>query len=437
MKVIGQTFLIFLLVNFVYGQNLNGRFEGAVTRDGSVQLVNFDFYMEDGIQKGTYEIPENGSFDVHIDEIALINDTLNIKFYYGNFFCFISEDKASIAGVSEKWTPKIRLHVKKTIEKEKPYIKEEITFNNGEVTLSGMLYQPKNRTGQPVKYVILVHGSGAQDRFSPYYISLGYTLAKNGFGVLLYDKRGTGWSSGDFEISSMEDLADDAVAALNYLTKRDDIKISEIGFLGTSQGGWIAPLAANKSKQCDFLILNVGPSVSVFEQDINRVEYAMKNDGWDKLSIDSAVSYTKLYFQYAKDNSSKTWKNLDKFSKEIKSKNWVKYVNIPENKDDFEWWRINNYNPEMTLKNLKCRTLCLFGEFDPLVPPNENEIKMKNYLSHADIEYDIIVIKGTMHDMRTYQGINGEDWDWPKVYWEWRIQPVSFMNSIVDFLIEN
>jgi len=429
--------IVLLITNNLYSQNLNGRFEGAVTRDGSVQLVNFDFFIEDGIQKGTYEIPENGSFDVPIDKIVLKNDTLNIKFYFGNFFCFLNENRDEITGISEKWKPKIRLHVKKSTDKEKSYIKEDITFSNGDVRLSGMLYKPKNQQGQPVNYVILVHGSGAQDRFSPYYISLGYSLAKNGFGVLLYDKRGTGQSSGDFETSSLGDLADDAVAALNYLNNRKDIKKSEIGFLGTSQGGWISPIAANRSKNCGFLILNVGPAVSVFEQDVNRVEYSMKNDGWSQSSIDSALVYTELYFQYARDNSPKTWKRIDKFSNTIKSKDWVEYVNIPEDKNDFEWWRKNNYDPETTLKNLNCRTLCLFGEYDPLVPPEENENLMKKYLLMAGIEFDIKVIPGTLHDMKTFQGLNGDNWNWPFVYWEWRVQPKEFINSITQFLNKN
>lgn len=436
MKKIKNIALILLMVNYTHGQNLNGRYEGAVTRDGSVQLVNFDFYYESGIQKGTYEIPEIGYFDVPIDKIELKHDTLHIKFYYGNFFCFLSEGKDEITGISEKWNPKIRLHIKKTHTREKPYIKEEIVFNNGDVKLSGMLYQPKNRIEQSVIYVILVHGAGAQDRFSPYYISLGYSLAKNGFGVLLYDKRGTGLSSGNFESSSLEDLADDAITALNYLKNRKDIKKSEIGFLGTSQGGWISSIAANKSKDCDFLILNVGPSVSVFEQDINRVEYSMKSDGWEQSPIDSAVLYTELYFKYVRDKSPKTRRELDIFLKEIENKGWIDYLNKP-NEDDFKWWRNNNFDPEIKLKNLNCRTLSLFGEYDPLVPPEENENLMREYLTLAGIKFDIKIIPETLHDMKTFQGLNGDNWSWPEVYWEWRKQPHSFLDNIIQFLNKN
>lgn len=220
------TLLTVLFSNFAFSQNLNGRYEGAVTRDGSIQLVNFDFRYENGEQKGTYEIPEIGIYDTPIEEIVQKNDTLNIKFYYGNIFCFIDKNKEQITGISEHWLPKIRLHVKKTTTREKPYVREDISFNNGDIKLSGMIYHPRNALQDVSKYVVLLHGSGNQSRYAPYYISLGYSLSKNGIGVLLYDKRGTGKSEGDFENASMEDLAEDALAALHYLKNRTDIKFS-------------------------------------------------------------------------------------------------------------------------------------------------------------------------------------------------------------------
>lgn len=437
MKKIEQLLLLLLFTNYTYGQDLNARFEGALSRDGSVQLINFEFKNENGIQTGIYEIPEAGLFDVPIDDIEIINDTLNLKFYYGNFYCFLDKTKAQITGLSQNWNPKIRLHIKKVSKKEKPYIKEEFTFKNKEAELSGMVYHPRNNKHKPVKYVVLIHGSGAQDRYSPYYISLGYALSKRGIGVLLYDKRGSGKSSGNFETATLLDLAEDAEAAFNYLKTKHAKKISGIGFLGTSQGGWIAPIASKKVKDCDFLILNVGPAVSVFEQDIHSVKYSMQQDGWNSNDIDSAVAYTKLYFQFVKDNDPNTWLKLEQEIKNIKDKKWIDFVNIPKNKNDFSWWRNNNYNPEKTLKQLNCRTLSLFGEYDPLVPPKENIKLMREYLASAKVEFEIKVISETLHDMKTFQGLNGDNWNWPNVYWNWRIQPESFLNSITQFINKN
>ena len=81
---------------------------------------------------------------------------------------------------------------------------------------------------------------------------------------------------------------------------------------------------------------------------------------------------------------------LYNFSEAIRNTDWVEYVNIPVNKDDeFVWWRLNNFNPEEILKNVKCRTLCLFGEYDPSVPPEENVNKMRDYLSSSGVEFNI------------------------------------------------
>ena len=111
--------------------------------------------------------------------------------------------------------------------------------------------------------------------------------------------------------------------------------------------------------------------------------------------------------------------------KKISKKRWAEYINIP-NEKDFVWWRNNNYNPEKDLTNLKCRTLSIFGEYDPLVPPDENLSKMNDYLTRANIDFEIKVIEGTLHDMSTFQELNGDNWDWPNVYWKWRVQPYTF-----------
>ena len=61
---------------------------------------------------------------------------------------------------------------------------------------------------------------------------------------------------------------------------------------------------------------------------------------------------------------------------------------------------------------------------------------MRAYLTAAGIEFEVRVIAGTLHDMQTFQGLNGDNWDWPKAYWNWRTQPEIFLNSIIDFIHE-
>lgn len=426
-------FMAFSYVNSL-AQLPEGNYAGAFSRDGSVQLL----HLSVSDTKPRYDIPELGLFDLEPENIFRKGDTLNIKLYYGNFFCFIDERTGDITGISEKWEPSIRLHLKRvTATAEKKYMEEEVVFYNKKITLAGTLLKPAT-IKEAIPYVVLVHGSDYQDRNTPYYHSLGYALASNGIGVLLYDKRGCGGSGGNWESASLFDLAEDAVAALNYLAQREDLAVSRTGLLGTSQGGWVATVAAEKFTRNSFLILNVGPAVSTFEQDLHRVKYSMLEDGWKQAVIDSAIAYTQQYFKYVKSNAHKDWEALQILSASVKTKKWADYLSLPDGPKDKDilWWRGNDFDPAGYLKKLRCPVLSFFGEKDVLVPPQENSDKMDELLRIAGIKYRILTLENCGHDLRTYQGMNGDSWQWPVAYWQWRRQPDIFIKTIIAWILE-
>lgn len=418
------TVLLLIIAQIVHSQTPKGHYEGTLTRDGSAQLISFDF----DIDKTTYDIPEIGYMDVATEKISRSKDTLTIKIFYGDFYCFLDSKTGDLTGTSKGINPKIRIHLKKTPAKEKTFSEEEIKFTNGAVSLAGVLFKPK-KSEKPVPYVILVHRSGWEDRSTPWYHSMAYLLASKGIGVLLYDKGGTGKSTGNFSSADFNDLADDAVAAFNYLKERDDLNITKIGFLGASQGGWIVPLAANKVSDCGFAILIVGPAVSLYEQDINRVQYMLTDEGYSKEAIDSALHYSQLFFKYIQSNNARDWEALKTYSLKIKDEKWIDYLDIPQSQtgDDIVWWRRNKYDPKEALNKIKCPVLSIFGEKDVLVPPAENKNKMETYLKNAGVDYKIVTIKNCGHDMITKGELNGAHWDWQR-------QPQEFINSIFEFI---
>ncbi|WP_316846430.1 alpha/beta hydrolase family protein [Pedobacter psychrodurus] len=423
--------LLLTMAQTVHSQTPQGHYEGALTRDGSVQTISFDFDMD----KTTYGIPEIGYMDVATEKISRSRDTLNIKIFYGDFYCFLDPRTGDLTGISKDMNPKIRMHLKKTVAKEKNYSEEEITFTNAGISLAGVLFKP-NKPEKPTPYVILIHRSGWEDRNTAWYHSMAYSLASNGIGVLLYDKRGTGKSKGNFSSADFNDLADDAVSAFNYLKNRKDMDYTKIGFLGASQGGWIAPLAANKVSDCGFAILVVGPAVSLYEQDINRVQYTLADEGYPKKSIDSALHYSGLFFKYIQSNHIKDWEALKTYATKIKDKKWIDYLDIPQSQtgDDVLWWRKNRYDPKEALNKIKCPVLNILGEKDVLVPPTENRNKMEAYLKNAGVDHKIVTIKDCGHDMITKGALNGANWNWPNTYWQWEKQPREFFGSILDFI---
>jgi fermentation-respiration switch protein FrsA (DUF1100 family) len=95
---------------------------------------------------------------------------------------------------------------------------------------------------------------------------------------------------------------------------------------------------------------------------------------------------------------------------------------------------MNNYDPADDLKKIHCPVLNILGEKDALVPPSENRAKMDSLLRLAKVPYSIKIIPGVGHDELTYQGLNGNDWKWPDVYWQWRKRPTVIIETIVQWV---
>ena len=97
------------------------------------------------------------------------------------------------------------------------------------------MYLPK--AGNRLSAVVVLHHAGLPTRDANLYRHLCEGLPAMGVAVLIYDRRGSGQSSGDLDKADYETLADDAVAGQHALAKFVRIDPNKIGFLGLSQGG--------------------------------------------------------------------------------------------------------------------------------------------------------------------------------------------------------
>ena len=170
---------------------------------------------------------------------------------------------------------------------------EDVRFPSGEIRLAGTLITPITGTRYPA--IILVHGSGPQNRES--ILPFARFLVRHGVAVLGYDKRGVGGSSGDWNTASFDDLAGDVIAAFEYLKTRSDIDSSQIGLLGVSQAGWIMPIAAVRAKDLAFLISISGAGIPGAETTIDQARNEMTAIGMKPQIVADLVELMKL--QYA------------------------------------------------------------------------------------------------------------------------------------------
>ncbi len=188
-----------------------------------------------------------------------------------------------------------------------PYSQEDISFRSADGTLlAGTLYKPDNRQG-PAPAIVLVHGSGPQDRdgYASIIAVLADALAADGRVVLAYDKRGSGASQGNGDGAGFDVLAADAIAAMTYLRTRKEVLPDAVGLAGSSQAGWVIAKAIERdAAPADvFLLGAAGTAFSVREQNIYNTDVRMACAGLEKAKRVVALEQQAAFFDAVADRS--------------------------------------------------------------------------------------------------------------------------------------
>ena len=248
--------------------------------------------------------------------------------------------------------------------------REDVAFSNGGIRLAGTLISPATLGKHSA--IILVHGSGAEDR--EYMLPFARFLIRHGVAVLGYDKRGVGGSTGDWNTASFADLAGDVVAAFEYLKTRDDIDRRQIGVLGVSQAGWVMPLAAIRAKDIAFLISVSGAGVSPAETTIDEAEREMAASGLRPEGIQRIVGLMKLQYEFARTGLG--WDEYATARSQIIARLGSAPSTFPGTPNDPYWQfirRLYFYDPGPALRQLQTPVLAVFGELDDNVLAEKNK----------------------------------------------------------------
>jgi dienelactone hydrolase len=189
------------------------------------------------------------------------------------------------------------------------FVRRAARFENAQrLALAGEIYEPAKPApvgGRPA-YVVL-HGSGPQDRngYASYVSLLASQLARAGAVAFAFDKRGTGESEGSWERATFADLAEDARAALERLRVEPGVDPRRVGFVGSSQAGWVAAhaIAAGADAHRVILVGAAGAAVSVEEQNVFNTETRMRCAGWSRSHVALAIAQQRAFFAARRDAS--------------------------------------------------------------------------------------------------------------------------------------
>lgn len=284
--------------------------------------------------------------------------------------------------------------------KVSPHRNEDVTFQNGDVTLRGTLTLPATKGRHPA--VIIVDGSGDTHRPSGFW---SYFLVRQGIAVLTYDKRGAGASTGNWQTAGTTDLANDALAGLQLLRSRADINSRQVGLWGNSNGGWVVADAAARSKDVAFVISRVGSALPVYE----NIAYEVENDLRDRKAtegeIRQAVALRQQLSQAILTNSD--WDALrtaiEKSSKErwfnVSRVGWLKLSQIPPDANTLKGWRDPiSFDPVPSWEGVTCPVLAMFGELDRATDTKRSVPILEAALKKAgNKDYKIVVLPKASH----------------------------------------
>lgn len=384
-------------------QPIIGIWQGTLTVPGAQLCIVLHILEQDGALQATLDSPDQGAFGIPVATVYFKNDSLWLESQavQGIFSGKLQAEPTAIIGHWQQRGLKFPLNLKKVTaapqlnrpqepSKPYPYSEEEVTYPNkpAGLQLSGTLTRPNSNGPHPA--VILITGSGPQDRdetvfgHRPFLVLANY-LTQQGLAVLRADDRGVGKSTGNFASATTVDFASDVMTGIEYLNSRPDIDPKRIGLIGHSEGGIVAAMVAAQSKNVAFIVLLAGTGLTGEQILIRQSELILKANGAAPDVIQKNRALQEQIFQVLKTERDDSLAanqirqllqaNIAAMTEEEQQSLGISEATLQLQAKQVvtPWFRFFlTYDPTTALRKVTCPVLALNGELDLQVPPMEN-----------------------------------------------------------------
>jgi hypothetical protein len=399
--------MILFIQGFSQSQELIGKIKGSWSgpvKLGSAELTLVINITTDDANNLTVTIdsPDQGVKGIATSKVTVTTDSLIVKskVLMGSYQGAFVDNYSTLKGQWKQSGMTFPLDLHHSFEKYSvnrpqepkppyPYLEKEVTIRNEEanVDLAGTLTLPEK--GGPFPAVILITGSGAQNRdeelmgHKPFLVLADY-LTRRGIAVLRCDDRGFAKSTGTFSTATTLDFVTDVSAEFDFLKRQKEIDTTKIGLAGHSEGGLIGPILASERKDVAFLVLLAGPGETGEKILLSQSAILNKRIGFtDKEVADDNLLRTNIYTIIRKNSDN------DKAAPKIKAIIQSSKKKNPKGKglsqlDDQQtdlfikqctspWFRVFLVlDPVDYLSKVHCPLLALDGSLDVQVPAKEN-----------------------------------------------------------------
>ena len=408
MKIVSLLFLLFVSLTLV-AQDITGKWYGYPDLKNMRLRLEYHVEKAGGGYQVTLKIPDLSEKTYRADAVELADHVLTVNIADAQTRSILRlQADGSLKGTFlwegydfELLLTRTPVVFKRPQTPKEPfsYHSEEVTFQNADdgVTLAGKLTWPAS--GARCKAVVLVSGSGGQDRnntFSEHktFFVLADYLARHGIATLRVDDRGVGKSGGNLKESGLPDA--DADAVVNYLKQRPEINADSVGVIGHSEGAFVAFSMAAR-KEVPFIITLAGGGVSGSELLLMQRAALLRASGVKEDFIEKYNNYMRqaqdIVLQSG-DAATCERKLTELFNGTPLAGQAAATTQQLYNVAKIE---LLKYNPEWDFPEITCPVLALNGDKDCQVPVENLEFIRKGISENGNTQVKTIVFPGLNH----------------------------------------
>lgn len=268
----------------------------------------------------------------------------------------------------------------------------DVIIDREGVKLTATILTPENAHGMGA---VMIAGSGPADRGM--IRKAAEKFASSGITVLIYDKRGSGDSTGNWMTSSLTDLAGDARAALETLSEQE-ASLIKTGFWMHSQGNWVAVRAMEIGAEPDFLIAVSGGGAS--PREVETYNYRLKLLHYSSAQQKAGMALVDKYFAYLGGEISRA--DFEALIADVSDQPWYEnlgFILVSEsNRSNWAW--VANWDPAEQTAARGAPTLVMLGGLDHAIPLSQTVEDWNSQLTGGLISNNLIVtLPGREHHM--------------------------------------